>query len=360
MNSTGLVWHGVLLAALAVILPGDPVQAQNLDPLDIRACTTIETDSQRLACYDSVTGHDTLPAAERKPVRKKPSTSVFISDAQQQARDSESGQYKSLLDSRWELDPSNKLGTLNVRGYKPVYAMPIFVTSNQNQMPSSPNPDNTEGTPQGLDKHEAKFQISFKTKIWQGVFGETGDIWVGYTQSSRWQVYNSDMSRPFRETNYEPEVMLLFDTSIPLFGWRARMLGIGLDHQSNGRANPLSRSWNRIVGRLGFEREGWTVVVRPWLRIPEARDDDDNADITDYLGHGDMQVVHEWGEHEFTLVARHAFHTHRGAGQFTWAFPVSGGVRGYLELFNGYGESLIDYNHKATYIGLGITLLDWY
>ena len=41
-------------------------------------------------------------------------------------------------------------------------------------------------------------------------------------------------------------------------------------------------------------------------------------------------------------------------------FPINRSFRAHIQLFHGYGESLIDYNHKATYFGLGISLLDWY
>lgn len=360
--------HAVQTLAVLFGMTVLPAAAQNLHPMDIRACTTIAIDSQRLDCYDKVTGHDTLPASERQHAdsaktekKSKAAPELFVTDEQQKHdRQGRTTYEHSLLDSRWELDPSRKLGTLNFRAYKPIFAEPVFVTNRANQMPSSPNPDNTVTTPLELDKHEAKFQISFKTKLAQGLFGDHGDVWVGYTQSSHWQVYNSELSRPFRETDYEPEAMLLFDTDIRALGWRLRMLGIGLNHQSNGRSDPLSRSWNRIMGRIGLERENWTIMYRPWVRLAESSQDDNNADITDYMGRGDVQVIHEWHDQEFTLLMRHNFSTDRGAGRFTWSFPVSSGVRGYMELFNGYGESLIDYNHRASYFGLGVTLLNWY
>src|SRR6185437_10959594 len=128
---------------------------------------------------------------------------------------------------------------------------------------------------------EGKFQLSLKTKIWQGVFGDAGDLWLGYTQSSRWQVYNAQASRPFRETNYEPEALLVFDTHYRLLGWDGRLLGIGVDHQSNGRGNPLPRSWTRVTPDFGSNRTGGPVMFRPWCRTPGAPRDDNTPDITD-------------------------------------------------------------------------------
>lgn len=355
-----------LLASLAT-----PAYAQNPNPLDIRACTAIETDSQRLACYDQATGRVNLPVAQKRVDETTATPAIFPDDKKGEIpktvaaaeHNNEVSAPLSLLDSRWELSPESKLGTFNLRGYKPTFVLPFFATSNQNNTPSSPNPNNTVAIPQNLDNIEAKFQLSLKTKLWQGVFGDTGDLWVGYTQSSRWQVYNKEESRPFRETNYEPEAMLVFNTNYEVLGWDGRLLGIGVTHQSNGRSDPLSRSWNRVVADIGFERDNWTVMLRPWWRIPESASYDNNPDISDYMGRGDMQIVHEWNGQEFGLMLRHSLRggdRSHGAAQFTWSFPVGGNVRGYLEVFKGYGESLIDYNHNATYVGLGISLLDWY
>lgn len=354
----------LLLAACASI---GVCHAQNPDPMDIHACAAIENDAQRLACYDHASGRDQLPVAQKRN-RSTESThaDVFAHDKQTSvvaAAEPPASKPPSLLDSRWELSPQSKLGTFNLRGYQPVYVLPLFATSNQNREPHSPNPANSVPVSLPLQNVESKFQLSLKTKIWQGVFGDAGDLWLGYTQISRWQVYNTKRSSPFRETNYEPEALLVFDTHYRVLGWEGRLLGIGIDHQSNGRADPLSRSWNRVIADVGFERDGWVVMFRPWWRIPEARGEDDNPDISDYVGRADVQIVREWHGQEFGMMLRHSLRggsRSHGAARFTWSFPVAGNLRGYMELFKGYGESLIDYNHNATYLGVGVSLLDWY
>jgi phospholipase A1 len=59
---------------------------------------------------------------------------------------------------------------------------------------------------------------------------------------------------PFREVNYEPELILNFPVKFNLFGFKARMVGAALNHESNGKKS-FSRSWNRIILHAGFERK---------------------------------------------------------------------------------------------------------
>ena len=239
-------WTIYIFASAPLFMACTSVFAQNPDPQDIRACTAMESDAQRLACYDRATGRNQLPAAQKRNASETTpakTPNVFSHERTTNSAGNETAAVSaplSLLDTRWELSPESKLGTFNLRGYKPIYVMPVFATSNQNQQPYSPNPANRVETSQDLQNIEAKFQLSLKTKIWQGVFGDVGDLWVGYTQSSLWQVYNAKESRPFRETDYEPEAMLIFNTNYQLFGWDGRLLGIGVDHQSNGQSDPLS------------------------------------------------------------------------------------------------------------------------
>ncbi|MCU4336547.1 phospholipase A [Acinetobacter dispersus] len=353
-------------------------------PASVEACVALAANAERLACYDSLykapviipTQAQTdaapvvaaaMPVVESnekaKPESLKDKVVQKVSDLHLLGSAPKFDPNVSLLDRRWELSEESKLGVWNIRAYQPVYLLPVFWTSDKNEFPSSPNPENTVKEKQELTSSEAKFQLSFKTKAWENIFGNNGDLWLGYTQSSRWQVYNSDESRPFRETNYEPEASLMFRTNYEVLGLNARLLGVTLNHQSNGRSDPLSRSWNRVIFNLGFEKDNFALMVRPWYRVEEEAKDDNNPDIKDYIGRGDLTAFYRKGDNDFSLMLRHSLKggdRSHGAVQFDWAFPIKDKLRGHLQIFDGYGESLIDYNHRATYVGLGVSLMNWY
>lgn len=364
----------LLGSAFTAAYAQDP--AAQISPASPEACVALESNADRLACYDALFK---VPATEVKSAVVEP---VLVKQAESKPVEAQETEKEgsgfsnlfalegpkidpnqSLLDKRWELSPDSKLGTWNIRAYKPVYLLPVFWSSKKNEFPESPNVKNTVTEDQNLKSTEAKFQISLKTKAVENLFGDNGDVWLGYTQSSRWQVYNEDESRPFRETNYEPEASLMFRTNYELFGLSGRLLGITLNHQSNGRSDPLSRSWNRAILNVGFERENFALMIRPWYRFDEDAKDDNNPDIKDYVGRGDITAFYRKNDHDFSLMLRHSLKggdDSHGAVQFDWSFPIRGKLRGQFQLFDGYGESLIDYNHRATYVGLGVSLLNWY
>jgi phospholipase A1 len=216
-------------------------------------------------------------------------------------------------------------------------------------------------TDEQAQKVESKFQISLKALLWENAFGGAGDLFVGYTQRSFWQMYNRSASYPFRETNYEPEVWLRRVVNKPFLGWNVSTVGFGFNHQSNGRGDEYSRSWNRVLGSIAFERGDYGVVFRPWWQIPESSSEDNNPDMTDYMGHFDLSVLARYGKHSFDLMLRNNLKTHdnHGAMQLGWTYPLTPKIKAYVQLFSGYGESQIDYNVNQTSIGAGIQLLDW-
>ena len=266
----------------------------------------------------------------------------------------------TTLSQRWELDSASRRGTFLITPYKPIYVTAGRWSSDPNEQPVSENPLYNYPFYIPLGRYEARFQLSLKVKVLQGIFGEHGDLWVGYTQKSHWQVYNTTFSRPFRETNYEPELLLNFATNFSVLGLKTRMLGLSLTHQSNGRAIPLSRSWNRVILQAGFERGKWVVLLRPWWRLPDS--EDENPAISDYIGRGDATLIYRAGRHLFSVVGSHSLRGgahNRGQVQFDWTFPVSGNLRGDLQLLHGYGETLIDYNHSQTTIGVAVSFVNW-
>lgn len=266
------------------------------------------------------------------------------------------------LSSRWELDSNQEL--FRIVAYKPVYILFGNYTTDINNRPTSDNPNNVAPKDVDLENTELKFQLSFKTKGLQNIFGKKvgGDLWIAYTQTSRWQLYSGKISRPFRETNYEPEVMFVLPTRYKLFGLEGVYAGIGVNHQSNGRSNPLSRSWNRVIAQFGWQAKNTSIILRPWWRIQEPLETDDNPGIENYIGRMELVYAYEKDRHDISVQARHSLRggkNNRGSLQIDYGYRVYDYLKIHLQIFHGYGESMIDYNHYQTTFGLGVSLIEW-
>ena len=343
-----------LLAAAAGTAPADET--------DMAGCAMIDADAARLACYDRAAGRAAGPVM---PARVEPPPPLPEARRQSVAGDFIGGSDGtvhggSALAYKWELDDDTRFGVLRLRTHKPNYFLFARYSDAPNEAPSSP----TLGTATAIDLRstEAKYQLSFKTKVAQDLFDRRLDLWVALTQQSNWRLYSP--SAPFRETNYEPEAMAVLHTDMALpLGLRWRFVNFGFVHQSNGRGAPLSRSWNRVYAQFAVERGDFSVLVRPWWRLPESGGNDNNPDILNFLGRGDLLAVYQPSDsgHSFALLARNNLSVdhNRGALQLDWRFPLYRNLKGYLQLFSGYGESMIDYNYRQTTVGIGISLSDW-
>ena len=142
------------------------------------------------------------------------------------------------------------------------------------------------------------------------------------------------------------------------FNGEFKSIGFAFNHQSNGRDLPLSRSWNRIIFHVGYEIDNWIITLNPWIRSADS--DDENPYITKYIGNGEINISYNYNRHEFYAIATHPFDRWKGGSlQLNYVFPMKGHLRGHVQFFNGYGETMIDYNHRQTTIGIGVSFANW-
>ncbi len=341
--------HQLRLPGLIVILAGAAF-APNVARAETPGaqCLEIADVEARLACFDHAIGaavHGGTAAVSPPSAVPKPAPEdvpVAASPA-------------SLIDSAWGFLPDSQRAY--VRLHQPNYILLGRYTTDANTEPYQPLFEAFDEVAD-FKNVEAKFQLSVKGRLLTTDDRRWG-LWFAYTQQNQWQLYSPDISRPFRETNYMPEIFGSFRPGVDIGGWQWNLLNFGYTHQSNGRSDPISRSWDRLFVEAGIERDNFVLLARAWTRITEADYEDDNPDILDYYGHGEITGIYKWRDNSFTLMGRGNLSTGKGAAQFTWASrPLLGPLRGYLQVFTGYGESMIDYDWNQTTIGVGVTLND--
>ena len=265
-----------------------------------------------------------------------------------------SGDQVSALEDRIRIERETRFQPFVLTPHKPNYILPLTYNSYPNQAPFDQAEDGT------LEESEAKFQISIKIPITDELLGDNATLYAAYTNQSYWQAYNSDNSRPFRETNHEPELFFAIQNDWRWAGFTNRLIFFGISHQSNGQSGNLSRSWNRLYADFIFDRGDFYLSIKPWLRITAPDEQDDNPDIEDYMGKGEARLVYAAKQHTVSLMLRNNLQADsRGAVELNWSFPMSRRAKWFIQYFDGYGESLIDYNARVKRFGIGIALTDW-
>ncbi|HCI13961.1 MAG: hypothetical protein A2063_01210 [Gallionellales bacterium GWA2_60_142] len=340
---------------------------------DFLQCASRLNDSERLKCYDD------LASARQRESQPSPaisdaaqSTNTLPTLAEEPAAESERPVRKerSWLTRAWNLDGGARGGGAQLTPLRPYRTSYLIVRASdrRNNRPTSSSTGFPTVAPLDLDALETKFQFSFKAEImnyrhidWMGF--KDFRLWGAYTQQSNWQAFNARNSAPFRETNYEPELIATFGTGNRVGG--PKVVNLGLVHQSNGKGATDSRSWNRIYLQSGWEWErNISLMARVWWRIPERLVSDDNPDISDYVGRADAVI--RWDpsrSQSVSLLLRNnlSMGANRGFVQLDWTTPIFIGKSAKLhaQITSGYGESLIDYNHRQTTFGLGVSFREW-
>lgn len=378
---------GVAASASAPASAASPQLTSTLATSDWQICRSLPGAAERLACFDQWAAQVSPPAAGESapaqttgPVPLAPIDSAGSEPAAAPdprtvlpaAEGCQSRQY-SATSRFWELESGTDCGVLGIRGYRPL-SVSVIASNSVNTQPSSPSAGHS--APQALpyQSAETRLQLSLRTKLAQGLLTQ-GDptrrdsLWFTYTQQSYWQLFNPTLSRPFRNTDHEPELIYIYPTAATLpWGWRWRYTGLGLVHQSNGQSLPLSRSWNRVYAMLGAEwQDAWKVQAKFWRRLPERLADDDNPDISDHIGRAELSA--SWTPDAFNtwgLTWRHSLHpTANGSVRLEWLKALGhdssskSALRLHTQLFTGFGDSLVDYNRRRTVLSVGLSLVDF-
>lgn len=269
-------------------------------------------------------------------------------------------QPEGVVEKRRALERYSHDNPFVLTSHRPNYLLPIVYSWH-------PNEDAFDDG--DVQRAEVQFQLSLKVLVLENLIGDNGHLSFAYTNRSYWQAYNRDISAAFRETVHEPELIFTLENDWEPFGLRNSANQFILNHQSNGRDGALSRSWNRILLNSIWEKDNFVFSFMPWYRLTEDKKKDpldakgdDNPDIQRYLGHFELRGVYlvEHGQ-TFSVMFRNNLRGDNKSGlELAYSFPIGDSkLKGYVKYFNGYGESLIDYNHHLQSLGIGFLISDW-
>ena len=262
------------------------------------------------------------------------------------------------LRARMAMENHTRGNPFVITPHKRNYVMPFSYWSGRRW--NDPTKDDDD-----LQPNEVTFQLSLKAPLKEALFDDA-TLWVAFTGTFYWQAYNRPLSAPFREINYEPEIFLSKPVDWQLGPIDSELLVAGFSHQSNGRDVPLSRSWNRLYVQYIFRTGNYFWSFKPWYRIPEQRKDDpmdakgdDNPDIERFMGNFELSVSRPFRNHVAEITLRNNLRSeNRGAVRANYSFPLNRRFKGLVQVFSGYGDSMINYDNYVNRVSVGILLTD--
>lgn len=200
---------------------------------------------------------------------------------------------------------------------------------------------------------DVKFQISLSIRLTNAVLPWNSFLFLFYTQKTFWNVFQNSM--PMHDLNFNPSI----GWSKPFFnkGRYAGKLTMLVEHESNGRDGLDSRSWNRVSFYGSTIIDDWLMVhAKFWIPII---DGENNRDILKYCGIYQSGVVVTTPNKKFsfglTMVKRSGWNLNFNTIlEAIWKVHEKSNLNLFAQYYNGYGESLLDYNQFHSRLRVGI------
>ncbi|MBO5747941.1 MAG: phospholipase A [Muribaculaceae bacterium] len=209
-------------------------------------------------------------------------------------------------------------------------------------------------TPTGKNS-DVKFQISISQRLTKSTLPWGTYLFVAYTQKCFWNVF--EKSLPMRDLNFNPAIGI----SKPLFS-KDRYVGkltLLVEHESNGKDSIQSRSWNKVSLAANVVIDEWLMVHgKVWIPII---DSGNNRDILRYSGIFQGGVAITTPNKRFgwnvMLTKRQGWNLNFNTlVEFNWKLSKNQNQYLFLQYYNGYGESMLDYNRFHNRLRVGFVI----
>jgi phospholipase A1 len=218
-------------------------------------------------------------------------------------------------------------------------------------------------TNEAINKYTAdcKFQVSIRQRLTKTVLPFNTFLMLTYTQKSFWNIYQKSL--PFGDSNYNPG--LTFVKPVIHKNHLRGVAILALEHESNGRDSLESRGWNYLVlSGVYFFNASFSVQTKIWAGLLDKGDDDleggGNTDLYKYRGYGLIAFNYRSFNDKFRMSAIINPRTKFGRfnTQVELNFKLNAKVNQYffIQWYNGYGESLLDYNKYTSMLRMGICI----